>query len=110
MSEPLSGPGNLPIGPPGVPVGPVGPGTPAPPEGGETVSRSFADYLKDSIQEVNQLQNEADAAVQRLATGQAENITEVMNAVQKADLAFQLFNQIRNKLIAAYQELKNMNI
>jgi flagellar hook-basal body complex protein FliE len=110
MSEPLNGLGNLPIRPPSTPVGPAGPGAPRPAEGGEAVPRSFADYLKDSIQEVNQLQNEAEAAVHRLATGQDENVTEVMNAVQKADLAFQLFNQIRNKLIAAYQELKNMRL
>jgi flagellar hook-basal body complex protein FliE len=108
MADPLEGLGNLPIGP--SPLRPAGPGGVGKPGGTDAAGKSFTDYLKDSIDEVNRLQTEADSAINKLATGETQNLTEVMNAVQKADLAFQLFNQIRGKLIAAYTELKNMRM
>ena len=109
MANPLDPIGNLPIRPPATPALPGMPGAPDP-VGADATDKSFTDYLRDSIEEVNRLQQDADTAINNLTTGQTQNLSEVMNAVQKADLAFQLFNQIRNKLISAYQEIKNMRI
>jgi len=98
---------HLPIGPGqiGAPKQPVtGPGGSA--QGGQ----SFKDMLVKSLEEVNQLQNDANVAVQRWATGQTQNVTEMLGAVQKADLAFKTLMQIRNKLIDAYDEIRQMRI
>lgn len=69
---------------------------------------SFADVLKDSIGDVAKLQQEASSAVEALATGRAEDVTGVMMAMEKSDLAFKTLLAIRSKLMDAYDEIKNM--
>jgi flagellar hook-basal body complex protein FliE len=71
---------------------------------------SFGEALSNSLQEVNNLQQDADQAVESLFTGGSANSAEVLTAVQKADLAFRTMMQIRNKLVAAYDELKNIRV
>jgi len=92
------------------PIAPVAePGTgsaPAAPASG----RDFKSYLLESLEKVNQLQQEADAGVQRLMTGQTDNMAEVFSASRKAEVAFDLLMEIRNKLIDAYNELKQMRV
>ncbi|HOA52118.1 MAG: flagellar hook-basal body complex protein FliE [Thermogutta sp.] len=93
-----------PISPSSVtPVGPTGPGR-------VTQSGEFKDFLLRSINEVNSMQQEADRAVERLITGEDVTPAEVLTAVQKADIAFKLMMQIRNKLVQAYQELQNIRV
>src|SRR4051812_6635620 len=69
---------------------------------------SFKDMLIDSIKQVNTMQQDADRAVETLFTGGDVNPAEVLTAVQKADLAFRMMMQIRNKLVAAYEEIQNI--
>jgi flagellar hook-basal body complex protein FliE len=71
---------------------------------------SFKDVLVDSIQQVNSMQLEADRAVETMFTGGDVNPAEVLTAVQKADLAFRLTMQMRNKLMEVYQEIKDIRI
>jgi flagellar hook-basal body complex protein FliE len=71
---------------------------------------SFKDMLVDSIQQVNSMQIEADQAVETMFTGGEINPAEVLTAVQKADLAFRLTMQMRNKLMEVYQEVKDIRI
>ena len=71
---------------------------------------SFKEFLLDSIEHVNAMQNDADKAVEQLATGGDVNAAEVLTAVQKADLSFRMMMQIRNKLVQAYQEIKEIRI
>jgi len=71
---------------------------------------SFKDFLLQSIEEVNSMQQAADLAVEQLATGGEVNPAEVLTAVQKADLAFRMMIQIRNKIVQAYQEVQNIRI
>jgi len=73
-------------------------------------SASFKDFLLNSIQEVNTMQQAADHAVEELATGGDVNPAEVLTAVQKADIAFRMMMQIRNKIVQAYQEVQNIRI
>jgi flagellar hook-basal body complex protein FliE len=87
-------------------VSPVGRGSGAPATGGA----SFADALKNSINEVSRLQQDADQAVQDLATGKAEDVTGVMTAMEKSDLAFKTLLAIRAKLMEAYEEIKSIGI
>jgi flagellar hook-basal body complex protein FliE len=78
--------------------------------GEPTEGKSFKNVLIDSINDVNALQQDADRAVEGLFTGEDVNPAEVLTAVQKADLAFRMMMQIRNKLVAAYDEVKNIRI
>jgi flagellar hook-basal body complex protein FliE len=71
---------------------------------------SFKDLLLDSIEQVNSMQLEADQAVETMFTGGEINPAEVLTAVQKADLAFRLTMQMRNKLMEVYQEIKDIRI
>jgi flagellar hook-basal body complex protein FliE len=71
---------------------------------------SFKSFLVDSIQQVNSAQVEANQAVESLFTGGDSNPAEVLTAVQKADLAFKMVMQVRNKLLQAYQEVKDIRI
>lgn len=71
---------------------------------------SFKDVLVDSIQQVNTMQLDADQAVETLFTGGEINPAEVLTAVQKADLAFRLTMQMRNKIMDVYQEIKDIRI
>jgi flagellar hook-basal body complex protein FliE len=75
-----------------------------------TAGVSFKNLLLDSIREVNSMQVEADRAVEELFTGGAVDPAEVLTAVQKADLAFRLMMQTRNKLVQMYQEIQNIQI
>jgi flagellar hook-basal body complex protein FliE len=76
----------------------------------ERSGKSFKNVLMDSIHDVNALQQDADRAVEGLFTGEDVNPAEVLTAVQKADLAFRMMMQIRNKLVAAYDEVKNIRV
>jgi flagellar hook-basal body complex protein FliE len=97
----------LPIGPqrPGMPVKPTPPAS-QPAVGGA----SFKEVLVNSLEEVNRLQTDANVAFENLATGKTQNVTEVLGAVQKADLAFKMLMQIRNKLVEAYEVVRDMRI
>ena len=72
--------------------------------------KDFKSVFMDSINEVNRLQAEAGRATTDLATGKNENVAEVFTAVKKAELAFQTLMQIRNKLMDAYDEIKQMRV
>ncbi|EQC45878.1 flagellar hook-basal body complex protein FliE [Bacteriovorax sp. BSW11_IV] len=72
--------------------------------------QSFSDMLATTIKDVNSLQQEANTAVQKLASGQTKNLHETMLAVEKAEIAFKTMNQIRMKVIDAYKEVMRMQI
>jgi flagellar hook-basal body complex protein FliE len=71
---------------------------------------SFKDCLLSSIQEVNSMQQAADQAVEKLATGGDVDPAEVLHAVQKANVAFQMLMQMRNKIVSAYQDIQNIRV
>ncbi len=72
--------------------------------------QDFAAILKDSIDKVNKLQLNAEAAMEKLAKGEVKDIHQVLVAVEEANLAFMTMMQIRNKLIDAYQELMRLQM
>jgi flagellar hook-basal body complex protein FliE len=77
---------------------------------GTTGGTSFADTLKKSIDDVAKLQQDASKAVTDLATGKTENVSGVMTAVEKSDLAFKTLLAIRSKLMDAYDEIKGISV
>lgn len=78
--------------------------------GGASESKGFGAVLKESMDEVNKLQLDADKSIEDLATGRNKNIHETMIAVSKADLAFRMTMQVRNKVMDAYQEVMRMSV
>jgi flagellar hook-basal body complex protein FliE len=81
---------------------------------GETIPepevRSFSQYLVDALKETNSLQNKADAMNAALAAGEVDDISQVVIAGQKAEIALQLTMQVRNRALSAYQELMRMQV
>lgn len=75
-----------------------------------TEGPSFLDTLSQSLNKVNDLQKEADKAIEDFVAGETRNIHETMIAVNKADLAFRLTMQVRNKIVEAYQEVLRMQV
>jgi len=69
---------------------------------------SFGNMLARSLEEVNRLQITADEAIEDLEAGKQKNIHETMIAMEKADVAFQLLMQVRNKIISAYETIMRM--
>ena len=78
--------------------------------GAEEEGASFANTLTESLDKVNDMQKEADKAIEDVATGKTRNIHETMIAVNKAGLAFRLTMQVRNKIVEAYQEVRRTQI
>ncbi|MBF0170292.1 MAG: flagellar hook-basal body complex protein FliE [Nitrospinae bacterium] len=77
-----------------------------PAEGGT----SFADTLAASLKEVNGLQHDADRAIEDLITGKSKSIHDTMITLSKAELAFKMTMQIKNKVIEGYKEVMNTSL
>lgn len=106
MSDPL---GLINAGGASRPVGPVGtPSTRGANPAGD--GPSFKDVLMKNIEEVNRLQQDAQRAVEDLATGRRDDVASVVIAQQKAKQAFELLVQVRNKMLEAYDEIKQMRV
>ena len=71
---------------------------------------SFQDLLQGSIGKVEQVKNDAAAAVDRFLTGDGEELHTVAIAGQRAELSMELFLQVRNKVVSAYQEIMRMQM
>lgn len=72
--------------------------------------KEFKDFLLENLNKVNEMQHDADQAVERLALGKETDLTKVMGAVEKADVAFQTLMSVRNKLVESYQEILRMRV
>ena len=71
---------------------------------------SFKDVLMDNLREVNKLQQEATRAVEDFQTGQRTDLEGVILATQKADNAFRMLQSLRNKVMEAYDEVKQIRV
>lgn len=92
--------------------------TPLTPPGATSAGRTvvpaggtdFAAELRQQLERVSQMQAEAEQGIQNLLTGQSDSITEVFTTARKAEVAFSLLMEIRNKLVDAYSELKQLRV
>jgi flagellar hook-basal body complex protein FliE len=84
------------------------PSTPALDTGADAGGASFSDVLKNAVNSVDSLNDNAAAQVNSLMTGGGADINSVMIAVEKADVSFQLMMQVRNKIVNAYQDIEKM--
>lgn len=92
-------------------INPSGPAHPQRPQGpGQGGGPEFKDVLMKHINEVNRLQQDAEKAIEDLTSGKRDDIDAVMMAKQKADVAFQMLLQVRNKMMDAYEEVKQIRV
>lgn len=65
----------------------------------------FMGTLRNAIDQVGQLQSEADGKVAQLVNGNGQDVHSAMIAVEKAGLAFEMMVEVRNKIVQAYQQV-----
>jgi flagellar hook-basal body complex protein FliE len=70
----------------------------------------FASWMDKQVGQVNDQILQSDNNLQKLATGQTDNLHQVMLSLEEAKMSFQLFLQVRNRLLEAYQEVIRMPI
>jgi flagellar hook-basal body complex protein FliE len=74
-------------------------------------AKGFGDFLKEAVQDVSNVQNKADQQIQGLVTNQPGFTShEAMIALEKADVAFQLMNAVRSKIVRAYEEVMRTQV
>ena len=66
---------------------------------------TFADVLANSLDKVNDLQSERSAMINSFASGESQNVHELMISMQKASLAMNMTSAVRAKVMEAYKEL-----
>lgn len=105
MSDPLGIVGRLQS------IAPASPAARADRAGGsEGDGPDFRTELLKQIGEVNRLQQDATSATEDVLTGRRDDIEAVMLATQKADSAFRMLLAVRNKVMDAYDEVKQMRV
>ena len=74
------------------------------------VKKGFGDMLNSTIDQVNKMQLNGDKATEKLHSGEARHLHEVMIAVEEADISLRMLVQMRNKAQQAYEEIMRMQI
>lgn len=71
---------------------------------------SFGEILSGAIGQVEGSRASANQSVERFLSGEGEDLHSTILASQRADLEFQMFMQVRNKVVSAYQEIMKMQM
>ncbi|MEA4880251.1 MAG: flagellar hook-basal body complex protein FliE [Synergistaceae bacterium] len=71
---------------------------------------SFESLLENSMKKINDLQLESESLVNRLATGDVEDVSAVVLSAQRAEFALRMITEVRNKLVDAYQQLGRLPV
>jgi flagellar hook-basal body complex protein FliE len=81
------------------------------PAAAQETGGNFGDMLKQSIDQVNELQHQSKTAQTEFELGTGDkNLAQVMVMAQKSSLSFQAMVQVRNKLVEAYKDVMNMPV
>lgn len=80
-----------------------------PKEGGAAGGGSFGNFLKDAIDQVNNLEKTSSGELEKFLDEKSD-LHSVMIALEKADLSFQVMMQVRNKIVSAYQEIMRTQV
>jgi flagellar hook-basal body complex protein FliE len=84
---------------------PVAPSPQTAPGGG-----AFSSAFNDAVSKVENFQQNAQDSVNKFLSGEGEELHHVAIATQQAELSFQLFMQVRNKIVAAYTQVMQMQV
>ena len=68
----------------------------------------FSELVENFVQQTNEAQVTSDHSVEDFVSGKSDNVQQVVMAVANAEMSFQLFMEVRNKLIDSYNELMRM--
>jgi len=71
---------------------------------------AFGQWFEQQLGQVNTQLQGADRGLQSLATGQAQNLHQVMIDLEEARLSFQMLVQVRNRVLEAYQDVMRMQV
>lgn len=71
---------------------------------------NFGQLVSQGLQSVNQQLQASQVDLQRLASGEAENLHQIMVKLEESRLSFQLMLQVRNRLLESYQEVMRMQV
>lgn len=71
-------------------------------------AKTFKETMLETLDEANRLQQEATKAVDDLQAGQRQDVENVLLATTKADNAFRMLQSLRNRMMEAYEEVKQM--
>src|SRR5580698_4155564 len=71
---------------------------------------AFKDVLSSAINEVEGARTGANQTIDKFLAGDGEDLHSTILASQRADLEFQMFMQVRNKVVSAYQEVMKMQL
>lgn len=83
----------------------------APAATGASGGVDFANVLKSSLDGVSQAQNQAQEMQQAFVMGDDKvSLSDTMISMQKANIQFQTTLQVRNKVVAAYNDIMNMQV
>ena len=74
------------------------------------VHSGFGKILSSTIKSTDSAQKAGDKAIEKLMTGEANHLHEVMIAVEEADISLRMLVQMRNKALSAYEEIMRMQI
>jgi flagellar hook-basal body complex protein FliE len=80
------------------------------PAPGSSSGGAFQSAFADAVSKVESFQNNAQSSVERFLSGEGEELHHVAIASQQAELSFQLFMQVRNKIVSAYQQVMQMQV
>lgn len=83
---------------------------PAPPAANAQAGSVFQSVFSDAVNTVENFQTQAGKAIQDLLSGANEDVHTPVIAAQQANLSFQLFMQVRNKVVSAYQSIMGMQL
>jgi flagellar hook-basal body complex protein FliE len=78
--------------------------------GSNTGGASFKSMLMENLNTVNALQADAGKAAEDLMTGKRNDLEGVIAATDKADTAFKMLQAMRNQVMEAYDEIKQMRV
>jgi len=70
----------------------------------------FSSVLADAIGRVDQFQQTAQSTIGKFLNGEDEEVHKVALATEQASMSFDLFLQVRNKVVSAYQEVMRMQM
>ncbi len=101
---------SLPISPIQIPVVTADVTGSIPAVGATGAPGEFRGVLEGAIQKVEQTGQAATHAVERFLAGDGQELHSAILAVQRADLAFELGLQVRNKVVSAYQEIMRIQM
>ena len=92
------------------PIPPVAAAPGATPASATPGGASFQSALNDAVQMVENFSQNASSSINSFLSGEGEELHDVALKTQEAELSFDMFLQVRNKIVSAYQEVMRMQV